>query len=87
MQNIIKCYKAACWIVCYSWRARMILSGVKKADWPMLRLKVAAAEELMGKRQDWGQSRPNWRGSYLAGVSIIILLTGQHAVRITAVAD
>ncbi|XP_067934572.1 unconventional myosin-Id-like [Watersipora subatra] len=49
------------------WRARMILSRVSKSDWPMLRLKVAAAEELMGKRKEWGQSRRIWKGNYLAG--------------------
>jgi len=50
------------------WRARMILSNVQPNEWPVLRLKVAAAEELMGKRKDWGQSRKLWKGSYLAGV-------------------
>lgn len=48
----------------------MILSNVPPSEWPTLRLKVAAAEELMGKRKDWGQSRSPWRGSYLSGVSI-----------------
>lgn len=48
----------------------MILKSVKKSEWDTLRTKVAAAEELMGKRADWGQNRKNWRGSYLSGVCI-----------------
>ena len=49
----------------------MILRNIPKSDWPVLRLKVTAADHLMGKRSDWGYKR-KWEGNYLASVCIVL---------------
>ncbi|XP_066998175.2 unconventional myosin ID [Anabrus simplex] len=47
------------------WRAWMILKTIPREDWPQLKLKIAAASALKGKRSQWGQSR-KWEGDYLS---------------------
>jgi len=67
----------------------MILSDVPVHDWPMLRVKVAAGEELMGKRKDWGQNRRLWNVNSLFGVSqwdmCTYLIVHMHVYRRTFV--
>jgi myosin-1 len=47
------------------WRAFMILSKIPRAEWPEMKLKVAAASVLLNKRPSYGINR-KWEGNYLA---------------------
>lgn len=46
------------------WRASMLLRKFPRSEWAQLRLQIAAASALKGRRKFWGQSR-RWLGNYL----------------------
>ncbi|CAG0910527.1 unnamed protein product, partial [Cyprideis torosa] len=50
------------------WWAFKVLERFPRAEWPQLRLKILAADVLLGKRIDWGYHR-QWEGNYLAKTS------------------
>lgn len=50
------------------WWAQKILERWPKSEWPQLRLKILAADVLLGKRVDWGYHR-QWTGNYLANTA------------------
>ncbi|CAG0902655.1 unnamed protein product [Darwinula stevensoni] len=50
------------------WWAAMILARVPKQDLPQMRIKIAAADALVGKRTSWGFHR-DWKGNYLGMIS------------------